>query len=162
MDLGLNHQVAMAAFQRWKKKASRGPSSSSWGSGWRASCRTYFKMTKDLETVFNVAYRNATCEKVSKRVRSELLQKKEEYCVGEVLVCRTYFKIRKQVFNVNYEYKITALGNSSAITLMAQGSKPPPALAGRICAGAGARCDRPEQANASALRILRLISTGLC
>ena len=81
-----------------------------------STIKKYFKMTKDLETVFNVAYRNATCEKVSKRVRSELLQKKEEYCVGEVLVCRTYFKIKKQVFNVNYEYKITAL-NSSTVTL---------------------------------------------
>ncbi len=29
--------------------------------------------------------------------------------IGEVLVCRTYFKMRKQVFNVNYKYKITAL-----------------------------------------------------
>ena len=74
-------------------------------------------MTRNLETVFNVAYRNATCEKVSKRVRGELLQKKEEYCVGEVLVCRTYFKIKKQVFNVNYEYKITALGSNSVVTL---------------------------------------------
>ena len=35
--------------------------------------KKYFKMTKDLETVYNVAYRNATCEKVSQRVRSELL-----------------------------------------------------------------------------------------
>ena len=35
-----------------------------------------FKMTRDLETVCNVAYRNATCEKVSKRVRSELLHQK--------------------------------------------------------------------------------------
>ena len=35
--------------------------------------KKYFKLTKDLETVFNVAYRNATCEKVSKRVRGELL-----------------------------------------------------------------------------------------
>jgi len=78
--------------------------------------KKYFKMTKDLETVYNVAYRNATCEKVSQRVRSELLRKMGEYCIGEVLVCRTYFKIRKQVFNVNYEYKITAL-ECEAITL---------------------------------------------
>ena len=31
-------------------------------------------------------------------------------------MCRAYFKLRKQVFNVNYEYKIPALG-SEAITL---------------------------------------------
>ena len=78
--------------------------------------KKYFKMTKDLEIVYNVAYRNATCEKVSKRVRSELLHKMGEYSIGEVLVCRTYFKIRKQVFDVNCEYKITVL-ESDAITL---------------------------------------------
>ena len=33
-----------------------------------------------------------------------------------MLVCRAYSKIRKQVFNVNYEYKITA-PESDAITL---------------------------------------------
>ncbi len=73
-------------------------------------------MIKALETVYNVAYRNATCEKLSKRVRGELLKKADEYSIREVLVCRTYFKIRKQVFNVNYEYKITAL-ECNALTL---------------------------------------------
>ena len=33
-----------------------------------------------------------------------------------MLVCRSYFKMKKQVFNVNYEYKITAL-ECEAITL---------------------------------------------
>ena len=33
-----------------------------------------------------------------------------------MLVCRTYFKIKKQVFNVKYEYNITVL-ESDAITL---------------------------------------------
>ena len=33
-----------------------------------------------------------------------------------MLVCRSYFKLKKQVFNVNYEYKITAL-ECDAITL---------------------------------------------
>ena len=65
--------------------------------------KKYFKMTRDLETVYNVAYRNATCEKFSKQVRSELLKKSGEYFVGEVLVCRAYFKVKKQVSNVNYE-----------------------------------------------------------
>lgn len=78
--------------------------------------RRYFKLTKALETTHNVAYRNATCEQVSKRVRAELLKKQEEYCVGEVLVCRSYFKIKKQVFNVNYEYKITEVA-PTALTL---------------------------------------------
>ena len=53
--------------------------------------KKYFKMTRDMETVYSVAYRNATCEKVSKQVRSELLKKSGECSVGEVLVCRNYF-----------------------------------------------------------------------
>jgi hypothetical protein len=69
--------------------------------------RKYFKLTDKLETTYNVAYRNATCEQVSKRVRSELLKAEGEYSKGEVLVCRSYFKVKKVVFNVNYEYKIT-------------------------------------------------------
>ena len=39
--------------------------------------KKYFKLTKDL-TVYNVAYKNATCEKVSKRVRAELLKRTSE------------------------------------------------------------------------------------
>ena len=77
--------------------------------------KKYFKLTKDY-TEYNVAYKNATCEKVNKIVRAKLLKKTNEYAVGEVLVCRTYFKMKKQVFNVNYEYKITTL-ECEAITL---------------------------------------------
>ncbi len=50
---------------------------------------------------------------MSKRINGEMFKKADEYSVGEVLVCRTYFKIGKLVFNINYEYKITALeGNA--------------------------------------------------
>ena len=71
--------------------------------------KKYFKLTRSLESVRNVAYLNATCERVSRRVQRELLKKTDEYSVGEVLVCRSYFKVKKQVFNVNYEYSITAV-----------------------------------------------------
>ncbi len=60
----------------------------------KRNIRKHVKTTKALETVYSVAYRNANCEKVSKRVRSELLKKADEYSVGEILVCRTYFKLR--------------------------------------------------------------------
>ena len=46
---------------------------------------------------------------VSEEVRSRLLKKKEPYETGETLVCRSWFKLKNQVFNVNYEYKITAV-----------------------------------------------------
>ena len=46
---------------------------------------------------------------VSEEVRSRLLKKSEPYESGETLVCRSWFKVKKQVFNVNYEYEITAV-----------------------------------------------------
>jgi hypothetical protein len=46
---------------------------------------------------------------VSEAVRSSLLKKIEPYETGETLVCRSWFKVHAQVFNVNYEYNITAV-----------------------------------------------------
>ena len=46
---------------------------------------------------------------VSEAVRSILLQKSEPYEEGETLVRRLWFKVKQQVFNVNYEYNITAV-----------------------------------------------------
>ena len=53
---------------------------------------------------------------VSEEVRSKLLKKREPYETRETLVCRSWFKIKKQVFNVHYEYNITAV-EGSTITL---------------------------------------------
>ena len=46
---------------------------------------------------------------VSEEVRSRLLKMSEPYESGETLVCRSWFKVKKQVFHVNYEYEITAV-----------------------------------------------------
>ena len=46
---------------------------------------------------------------VSEEVRSRLLNKKEPYETGETLVRKSWFKLKKQVFNVNYDYNITAV-----------------------------------------------------
>ena len=69
----------------------------------------YFKTVKEIKTKYNLAYRNSTCHTVSEAVRSSLLNKSQPYEEGETLVCRTWFKVKKQVFNVNYEYNITAV-----------------------------------------------------
>jgi len=71
--------------------------------------RKYFKITKNNKTINNIAYRNITCASVSKRVRNEMLNKTSAYEVGELLICRHWFKTKKLVFNVNYEYTITAV-----------------------------------------------------
>ena len=48
------------------------------------------------------------------RVRS-MLKKHDEYEVGESLICRKYTKLGKSkiVFNVNYEYTITAISEAT-------------------------------------------------
>ena len=46
---------------------------------------------------------------VSEEVRSKLLKKNEPYKTGETLLCKSWFKLKKQVFNVNYEYTIMAV-----------------------------------------------------
>ena len=46
---------------------------------------------------------------VSEEVRSILLKKSQPHEPGETLVCRSWFKVKKRVFNVNYEYEITAV-----------------------------------------------------
>ena len=69
----------------------------------------YFKTVQEIKTKYNPAYRNSTCHMVSEAVRSNLLKKSEPYEEGETLVCRTWFKVKKQVFNVNYECTITAI-----------------------------------------------------
>jgi hypothetical protein len=55
-----------------------------------------------------------TCKEVSKHIR-KLLNKKDEYEVDEVLICREYFKIKKLTFNVNFEYKIISVNSDSLV-----------------------------------------------
>ena len=79
----------------------------------------HFKTTKTVVTEDNIAYTNNTCKYVSKKVR-QMLGKKNDYEVGEKLVCRKYFKIiRKDEdnksksinINKNFEYLITEITN---------------------------------------------------
>jgi hypothetical protein len=75
--------------------------------------KKYFKFTDDIKTINNIAYRNETCNTVSKTIR-KLLQKQSDYEQHEVLVCRQYTKIKGcGVFHVNYEYKIIKITNDS-------------------------------------------------
>ena len=60
--------------------------------------KKYFKPTKNVINDNNVAYRNATCKSVSLRVR-KMKGIKEEYIVGDILICRVRFQLKKTVFN---------------------------------------------------------------
>ena len=76
----------------------------------KQAIQKHFSFTKQLTTKFNIAYKNKTCGEVNQRVRA-MLRKRQDYEVGEVLVCRRYTKLgrSKITFNVNYEYTITAV-----------------------------------------------------
>ncbi|MFM7985152.1 MAG: hypothetical protein ACKPKO_38120, partial [Candidatus Fonsibacter sp.] len=62
----------------------------------------YLKTVKDINTKYNLAYKNSTCHTVNHEVRSILLKKSEPYEPRETLVRRSWFNVKKQVFNENY------------------------------------------------------------
>ena len=77
--------------------------------------RKYFQKVKTLQATRNIAYKNSTCGQGAQQVRSELLCKTSPCEVGEALVCRKYLKVKKQVFNVNYEYTISSVDSDSLL-----------------------------------------------
>jgi len=73
----------------------------------------YFKFTTEItQSENNIAYMNDTCKEVAKAIRKKL-RKVSEYDVGEVLICRDYFKLKQITFNVNFEYEIVSIGSGS-------------------------------------------------
>jgi hypothetical protein len=71
--------------------------------------KKYFRTTNKFTTAYNIAYQNQTCANVAKQVRTNL-NKEVDYEVGELLICRNYFKVKDYRFNVNYEYEVVKVG----------------------------------------------------
>ena len=66
----------------------------------------YFKYTSDMNlNENNVAYLNDTCKEVANQIRKKQ-NRKGEYEVGEVMICREYLKSTEYKFQVNFKYKI--------------------------------------------------------
>ena len=66
----------------------------------------YFKYTSDMNlNENNVAYLNDTCKEVANQIRKKQ-NRKGEYEVGEVMICREYLKSKTYKFQVNFKYKI--------------------------------------------------------
>ena len=74
--------------------------------------KKYFKLVNSISTEYNIAYKNDTCSSVSKTVRISQ-NRKDDFDIGETLVCRKYLKTDKQTFNVNYEYNIVKVSDNS-------------------------------------------------
>ena len=53
----------------------------------------------------NIAFTNYTCKKVSKKIR-DMKGIKDEYIIGEEVICRKYIKTKGKKFNVNIKFKI--------------------------------------------------------
>ena len=71
--------------------------------------KKYFKRTAVVKTTSNIAYTNSKCEDVAHTVR-KMLNKTEDYEVGEVLVCRKYLKVSTGTkSSVNFEYTLQAI-----------------------------------------------------
>ena len=65
------------------------------------------KTTDKIITEDNIAYTNSKCNEVSKQVR-KMLGKKNDYEIGEKLICKKFFKHNKTKTNINknFEYII--------------------------------------------------------
>ena len=79
----------------------------------KSTLQKYFRSTKKVSTANNIAFRNSTCELVSKAVRKNLFKKQADYEVGEKLVCRKYFKLKTLKFNVNFEHTIDCIKDNA-------------------------------------------------
>ena len=79
--------------------------------------KKYFDLTQSLTlSKKGIAYLNDTCKEVSKHIRKQL-NKTKEYEVGEILTCREYTKLKAGTFNVNCEYEIIEV-TESTITIV--------------------------------------------
>ena len=75
----------------------------------------YLKYTDDITASnHNIAYLNNTCKEVSKRIR-EFQNKKNEYEIGEEVICREYKKLDNKKFNVNFKYVIRNINSEVAL-----------------------------------------------
>ena len=57
-----------------------------------------------------------TCKNVSNAIR-KLENRKDEYQINELLICREYTKTKSSTFNVNFEYEIVNIGGDGMMTL---------------------------------------------
>ena len=77
----------------------------------------YFEYTTDIsKSINNIALLNTTCKNVSNEIR-KFENKRDEYEVGESLICREYTTTKTSVFNVNFKYKIVPIGSDGIFTL---------------------------------------------
>ena len=71
----------------------------------------YFQWTDKIELYENnISYTNKTCKKVSKAIR-DMKGIKEEYVIGEEVICRKYMKVAGKKMNKNYRYEVVGVSD---------------------------------------------------
>jgi hypothetical protein len=73
-------------------------------------CKTFnIKMVNklsEIDTRMNLAYFNNRCHNISSYINKSVLKNKDDFNIGQNIVCRKYFKNKSLVLNTNYTYKI--------------------------------------------------------
>ena len=65
----------------------------------------YLGFTDEIKCENNIAYTNETCRTVSGQIR-HMKGKKDDYQIGEIVICRKRIKTKNTVFHVNFRYEI--------------------------------------------------------
>ena len=79
--------------------------------------KKHFKFTTDItQSCKNIAYKNGTCNEVSKHSRKKL-NKQNEFETSEILICRDYIEIKSGTSNVNFEYEIIEIIERNSLNI---------------------------------------------
>ena len=60
----------------------------------------------DVDTLMNLAYFNNRCHNISSYINRSIFKNKDDFNIGQNVVCRKYFKNKAMTLNTNYTYKI--------------------------------------------------------
>lgn len=60
----------------------------------------------EVNTKMNLAYFNSRCHNISSYINKSILKNKDDYNIGQNVVCRKYYKNKGMTLNTNYTYKI--------------------------------------------------------
>ena len=59
-----------------------------------------------VDTKINLAYFNSRCNNISKHINTQILKNKDDFNLGQIVICRKYYKVKGITLNTNYSYKL--------------------------------------------------------
>jgi hypothetical protein len=70
------------------------------------------KSIEECNTKLNIALFNFRCKRINNHVHKNILKLKDEFTVGQEIICTKYEKKKDYVINTNYTYKIVKLSKA--------------------------------------------------